>query len=69
MCLSKAYIQRDGERELVAEEVASLGVAGDMLRLKTLFGETKDIRGKIREIDFLTHSIVLEEPRGTGGSG
>ena len=61
MCLSKAYFERDGERQLVAEDVASVDVAGDTLRLKTLFGELKEVGGRIREIDFLTHSIVLEE--------
>ena len=59
--MSKAYFERDGERQLVAEDVASVDVAGDTLRLKTLFGELKEVGGRIREIDFLTHSIVLEE--------
>ena len=61
VCLSKVYLERDGERRLLAEDVASIDVAGDMLRLKTLFGDAKEVGAQIREIDFLTHSIVLEE--------
>jgi predicted RNA-binding protein len=60
MCLSKAYVDRNGERELVMAEVASLKVEADKLRLTTLFGEHKKISATIREIDFLTHSIILE---------
>lgn len=63
MCLSKAYIDRNGEKELFMEEVTSLGVEGDTLLLKTLFGEEKKIRADIREIDFMTHSIALENVR------
>jgi len=64
MCLSKAYVEKNGVRELVAEEVASLEVSGDRLRLKTLFGELKEMGGRVREVDFLAHSIVVEEATG-----
>ena len=64
MCLSKAYVDRNGKRELVMEEVASLEFGDDKLLLKTLFGEQREVKGSIKEIDFLTHSIVLENVRG-----
>ena len=63
MCLSKAYIDRDGERGLLMEEVAALEIRDDKLLLKSLLGEQKEIEANIREIDFLTHSIVLEDLR------
>ena len=63
MCLSKAYIDKNGERGLLMEEVASVEVRDDKLLLKSLFGEQKEVEANIREIDFLTHSIVLEELR------
>ena len=59
MCLSKAYVARNGGRELVMEEIASMEPADDKLLFKTLFGEQKKIKAKIREINFLTHSIIL----------
>jgi predicted RNA-binding protein len=61
MCLSKAYLERNGKRQLVAEDVASIEFSGETLRLKTLFGELKEVGASVREIDFLTHSILLEE--------
>jgi predicted RNA-binding protein len=61
MCLSKAYVETGGQRELLMEEVASLGFDKDKLRLKTLFGEEKEIAANIKEIDFMTHAIILEK--------
>ena len=61
MCLSKAYVDRNGKRELVMEEVASVEFGDDKLLFKTLFGEQKEVKGSIKEIDFLTHSIFLED--------
>jgi len=68
VCLSKAYLERDGERQLVAEDVSTMEFAGDILRLKTLFGELKEVEARVREVDFLTHSILLEEPKESGAS-
>ena len=59
MCLSKAYVDRDGKRELLMKEIASVKIEDEKLLLRTLFGEQKEIGANIREIDFLTHSIVL----------
>ncbi len=60
MCLSKAYVERQGKRELLMEEIASVGIKGDRLLLRTLFGEQKEIEASIKEIDLLGHSILLE---------
>ncbi len=60
MCLSKVYVAKNGERELIMSEIASLKVEANELLLTTLLGEHKEISAKIREIDFLTHCIILE---------
>lgn len=60
MCLSKVYVESQGKRELLMEEIASVGIKGDRLLLRTLFGEQKEITATIREIDFLSRSIILE---------
>lgn len=60
MCLSRVYVDRNGGRELLMEEVASLKVEGTKLLLKTLFGEEKKITANIKQIDFMTRSIFLE---------
>ena len=61
MCLSKAYLIKNGERELVMEEVSFVKSEGDKLLLKTLFGEQKELKAGIKEIDFMTHNILLAE--------
>ena len=61
MCLSKAYFDRNGEKELLMEEIASVTIKGDRLLLKTLFGEQKELEATIREIDFKANSILLED--------
>ena len=63
MCLSKAYVDRDGKKELLMAEIASVKIEDEKLLLRTLFGEQKEIGADIREIDFLTHSIFLENLR------
>ena len=60
MCLSKVYVDKGDKKELLMEEVASLKAEGKRLLLKTLFGEEKKIEANIRQIDFMTHSIFLE---------
>ena len=62
MCLSKIYTIKNGKRELVLSEIASLKIEANKLLLTTLLGERKEIQASIREIDFLTHSIILENP-------
>ena len=64
MCLSKAYVARNGERGLLMEDVASVEIKDNKLLLKTLFGEEKEIEAKIRKIDFVARSIVLETLKG-----
>jgi predicted RNA-binding protein len=59
MCLAKAYLGSNGKRELLMQEVASLEVRGSKLRLTTLFGEQREIDARIKEIDFMSSSIVL----------
>ena len=59
MCLSKVYIDDNGKKKLLAEEVASVEVKGNQVLLKNLFGEEKKVEASIKKIDFLTHDIVL----------
>jgi predicted RNA-binding protein len=59
MCLSKAYLESNGDKQLLLEEVASLKIEDGNLLLKTLFGDEKTVQASIKQIDFLTHNIVL----------
>ncbi len=59
MCLSKAYIEGNGDKELLLEEISSVDIEGDNLIFQTLFGEQKAVKARIRRLDFMTHSILL----------
>ena len=61
MCLSKAYVYRGEGKELLMEEVASLDIEDGKLRLKNLFGKEREIDASIRQINFVAHSIFLED--------
>ena len=64
MCLSKVFLDNGSNRSLLVEDVASLKEEGNHLVLRTLFGEQKEINARIREIDFLNHTIVLTDVKG-----
>ncbi|RLG40962.1 MAG: hypothetical protein DRO05_05130 [Thermoproteota archaeon] len=64
MCLLKAYVERDGKRELIASDVAFIYVKDGEVRLKKL----KDLEELVLENVRLTaldalNSIVIFESR------
>jgi predicted RNA-binding protein len=63
MCLAKAYIRSkadDAGSTLVMENVARVEVDGDQIRVRSLFGDAKVVRGRIASIDFSENKLVLE---------
>ena len=60
MCLSKAYIVRDGKKEFLMTDIASVKVNGEKLVLNSLFGEKKIFNANILEIDFTANSLRLD---------
>jgi len=67
MCQSKAYLLRDGAEVLVLDEVSSVAIAGSQITLRPLFGEPVLVNGRIREIDLMSHRIVLDlDPAASG---
>lgn len=61
MCLAKAYLEKNGERELILESVALVETKGKKLRLSSLFGEEKEIEARIREVDFENSKVIFEK--------
>ena len=58
MCLAKAYIV--GQKEMVMTDVALVEINDGKLLMRTLFGEEKEVSGRIKSIDFMKSSITLE---------
>ncbi len=63
MCEANAYIFRDGKEEIYLEAVDILRPEGDSIYLRSIFGEQKVFKGKIKEMSLLNHKIILEEDR------
>jgi len=62
MCLAKAYLQENGEKELLLQEVALVEIENKKLILSTIFGEQKEIEADIKQVDFQNSSIILGRP-------
>ena len=63
MCLAKAYIRSqtdDPSVTLAMENVTHVEVDGDQIRVRSLFGDAKVLRGRIASIDFAENRLVLE---------
>jgi predicted RNA-binding protein len=61
MCQSNAYLEHDGQQQLIIEDVGLIRPEGDKILLISIFGEEELIDAKIKMIDLLHHKIVLEK--------
>jgi len=59
--MATAYLKSGSSKKLILEEVASIDISGENVVMKSLFGKQKKIRGNIKEVDFLSSTIFLEE--------
>lgn len=62
MCLSTAYLQQKGSREVMMEEVAKVMLRGEEVVLEDLFGRSVRTEARLSEVDLMEHFLVLEEP-------
>ncbi len=61
MCQARVFVKRGEEEEEVMRDVVALEIQADGVLLKTFFEEPRKVRGRLREIDFLKHRVVVEE--------
>lgn len=67
MCLGTVYIQSEGRRIEVMQDVAQLESRDEGYLLTGLLGDQKMIGGRIKKIDFVDdHSVILEEDQNSG---
>ena len=64
MCEAVVYVRRDCEDKEVMRDVTHVQPDGDTLVLCSLLGEQKVVRGRITHLDFLKHTVVIEETVG-----
>jgi|GEM_PF-257516 len=60
MCLATVYIEDDGQREEVMQDVAWIKPANGGLQLITFLGESRLFQAQIKSIDLMNSLIVLE---------
>ncbi len=60
VCESKVFRLRNGEEELVMEDVVRIEVEGEKLKLYGLLGEVKEVEGRIVLLDLIGHRVVVE---------
>jgi predicted RNA-binding protein len=58
MCLAK--IRLNDESRNAFEDIAVLRIEDGTIRLRTLFGEDKEITGRVKEINFQNSTVLLE---------
>ncbi len=59
MCEATVYLERDGQREKVLEDVVRVESTDAGIVLTKFFQPPQTIQAVIREIDFLKHSVTL----------
>jgi predicted RNA-binding protein len=60
MCLATVYVEDDGQREEVMQDVAWIKPERGRLQLITLLGESRLFQAKIKSVDLMNGLIVLE---------
>ena len=65
MCQTSVVIDREGEQEKIMENVTSLDMLADGVRIATLFEEPKEISSvRLERIDFMSGTVILVEKKG-----
>ena len=59
MCLSKVYLKKNSDLELIMEDTAIIQVDDTFILLKDLFGASTRIEAKVQSIDLMKHTVVL----------
>lgn len=60
MCQTVAYVIEEGREVEVLQDVVTVVPLEDAIRMVNLFGEEKVVRGRIKQIDLLTHRILIQ---------
>jgi predicted RNA-binding protein len=60
MCESSVFIEKERNRELLMEDVVHVDIDGEEIKLTGILGETQEAKGRIKEINLMKHTIVIE---------
>ena len=60
MCETNAFLRSGGAEEMLLESLSKIEVKGDSLQLFNIFGDRKELQGRIVEINFQGGKVLLE---------
>ncbi|MFH1953776.1 MAG: CooT family nickel-binding protein [Pseudomonadota bacterium] len=60
MCEAAAYLLKDGQETLVLESVDLVECQRDQVRVVSIFGEEKEVRGTVKSLSLVNHKIIIE---------
>ena len=61
MCEATAYLLKDGKEELFMEALDTVEPDEEGLRLTSIYGEQKFIKGKIARLSLVDHRVIIEQ--------
>jgi predicted RNA-binding protein len=61
MCETHVYLVKEGREELLLEDVSILRPEGAEIYLQNIFGEQKRVKARIKEMNLISHRLLLEE--------
>ncbi len=61
MCIAKIYVDDGVQREEVMRDVVLVEAESRGLLLTDIMGEKKLLQARIKHVDFLEHSVLLEK--------
>ncbi len=60
MCETNAFVMAAGGEEMLLESLSKIEVKGDSLQLSNIFGDRKELLGRIVEINFQGGKVFIE---------
>jgi len=60
MCELSVLIESGSGRELLMEDVVLIEIDGEDIKLRGILGETQNAKGRIKEINEMSHTVVIE---------
>ena len=60
MCLASVFIEIDGQRDQVMQDVAWIESTDGELKLVSFLGESKTLQARVESIDLMNSAIILK---------
>jgi len=59
MCLAKAFTNREMV-EPILENISHMDLDDESIRMETMFGEERIIKGRVLEVDFENSKVIID---------